>query len=454
MPPMDSRLAGRLLQQSPTGWAIDTPAIFVGNHAAESMPGDLGVLDSVGLGEGQPIWNRMVTIINARRIDFCGLMGGFDKRKHNFFDMPTFRRALSNTFGKQWIELAMTSAEFAEICEPYLTRKPNHRGEATSMILWHQFAEDMQKLADEGRPTRSFLDRLEEIERRENMSKWLMNEYQVTEPELRLAFAYFKDRVLMMSKRGLTDGFRRMDADHKGSLSSAELRDFFFSGGADVPAYINDRTINVLVDWSDLSGDDVIDYNELSSVILCDDILAFAALVPDKKAVSKKKMAAERPIGSRGAKAEDVQMAQKTIVERCLLNCKTQADVFSALDADGSNTLTREEVLVFLKKFHLVDYMPAGKKAKRVKGDLSLPLIETVLDLLDKITVEAGKQAKPGDVHIDAFRRLFDTHSRSGELIDILDTAGYPNPYPTDDAITFQEYSDYSGAAIGTKSAP
>ena len=35
--------------------------------------------------------------------------------------------------------------------------------------------------------------------------------------------------------------------------------------------------------------DDQIDYNELSAVILCEDILEFALLVPDKKMVSQEK---------------------------------------------------------------------------------------------------------------------------------------------------------------------
>ena len=34
------------------------------------------------------------------------------------------------------------------------------------------------------------------------------------------------------------------------------------------PYYVNKNTIDVLIDWADVSGDDEIDYNELSKVLL------------------------------------------------------------------------------------------------------------------------------------------------------------------------------------------
>ena len=39
----------------------------------------------------------------------------------------------------------------------------------------------------------------------------------------------------MYSKRGLTDGFRRIDTDHKGSLSGSELMQFFMNDGTPQP---------------------------------------------------------------------------------------------------------------------------------------------------------------------------------------------------------------------------
>ena len=38
----------------------------------------------------------------------------------------------------------MTSAELQEICVPYLTRKPNARGEPAAFVMWQKFANDMQ----------------------------------------------------------------------------------------------------------------------------------------------------------------------------------------------------------------------------------------------------------------------------------------------------------------------
>ena len=121
----------------------------------------------------------------------------------------------------------MTQAEFAEITEPYLTRAPLQNGEPMALVQWRQFAQDLQMLAETGRPTADFLERLAAVESRDRASVMLTKEYNVTLDELKLAFEYFKDRINVYSKRGLTDGFRRIDTDHKGSLQGEELRKFF-----------------------------------------------------------------------------------------------------------------------------------------------------------------------------------------------------------------------------------
>ena len=41
-----------------------------------TLPGDLGALDSQGMGEGMPIWRRFAVIIRARRIDITEVMRG------------------------------------------------------------------------------------------------------------------------------------------------------------------------------------------------------------------------------------------------------------------------------------------------------------------------------------------------------------------------------------------
>ena len=99
-----------------------------------TLPGDLATLDTIGMGEGEPIWDRMAKIIRSRRLDCRQLMAGFDRAHKGFFDLATLRRALSNAFGNQWTELAMTQAEFAEITEPYLTRAPLQNGEPMALV--------------------------------------------------------------------------------------------------------------------------------------------------------------------------------------------------------------------------------------------------------------------------------------------------------------------------------
>ena len=47
-----------------------------------SFPGDVASLDSIGMGEGQPIWTRMALIIRNRRLDVRVLMAGFDRNRY------------------------------------------------------------------------------------------------------------------------------------------------------------------------------------------------------------------------------------------------------------------------------------------------------------------------------------------------------------------------------------
>eukprot|EP00966_Prymnesium_polylepis_P315594 7292316-Prymnesium_polylepis.1 len=100
-----------------------------GRDIINALPGDMSALASIGLGEGLPIWERMAVIIRTRRFNVRDLMAGFDRNNYGFIDLPTFQRALCNAFGNQWVELAMTTQEFREITEPYLTRKPQRDGE-------------------------------------------------------------------------------------------------------------------------------------------------------------------------------------------------------------------------------------------------------------------------------------------------------------------------------------
>ena len=75
----------------------------------------------------------------------------------------------------------MTPAEFNQVVEPYITRKPMRDGEPGALVMWVQYASDLQQLADERRPGKDLLDRLAFIEAKEKASAALVDEYGVTE---------------------------------------------------------------------------------------------------------------------------------------------------------------------------------------------------------------------------------------------------------------------------------
>lgn len=203
-----------------------SPAIERLMYSEATMPGDVATMDSTGIAEGQSIWNRMAALIRARSLDVRILMDAHDRRNYGFVDIPTFRRSLCYAFGNQWIDLAMTSEELKEICAPYLTRKPNAKGEPEAFVMWQKFTTDLQALADKKRPTNDFLARLAEVEAREKASAALVAEYGVTEFELKSCLFAIKDRLLTYNK-SLNDAFRRIDGSGNGFISSEEIKTFF-----------------------------------------------------------------------------------------------------------------------------------------------------------------------------------------------------------------------------------
>jgi len=243
------------------------------------------------------------------------------------------------------------------------------------------------------------------VEAREKASQALMEKYGVTEPELKMAFAYFVERVTTYSKRGLTDGFRRMDRDHKGTLSGEELKAFFIDGAADAPWYINERTIYVLVDWADLNEDDQIDYNEISAVMQCADVLEFAAMLPKKKAESQKSNILGRKVGKRGLTAQDILDCQKSIKEKLRMlgggGNNAVAAIKSYLDKDGSGSVNREEIKMMCVTFDIIRHK--DKKTGMMKGDLSVAHVDTLLDVVDKIAKDVGVEVDGVKVDIDVF---------------------------------------------------
>ena len=390
----------------------------------QEMPGDILALASEGMGEGKPIWDRMCVIISARRFDVRQLMAGFDTRNRGFFDQATFARALANAFGNQWVELAMTTPEFQQVCNPYLTRKPADAGIAgapESLVLWHQFAADLQKMAETRQPADGFLARLAAVEERERLGQMLQQEYSVTEPELKLAFKYFKDRISVYSKRGLTDGFRRIDKDNKGTLCATEIMQFFHETHG--PYYVNERTIAVLVDWADLNGDDEISYEELSAVLQCDDLLQMLALVPDKKAVSQEKKERERIVNKeRGVSAQALRDAQEVVVNRFLERFPSARQALAFLDADGSGAVSREEFKTHLKGINLLSHKEK-KTGRVVKGAMTTNEADALLDAVDIISTSMGGRSHAYRIDLTAFARIFEKDA-NGHTVDILELAG------------------------------
>ena len=250
----------------------------------------------------------------------------------------------------------------------------------------------------------------------------MVDEYGVTEWELKSAFQYFKDTIELMSKYGLTHGFRRIDTDHKGSLSAAEIK-AFFTMNASCPDFVNDRTINVLVDWADLNGDDEISYEELSAVLQCDDLLQLLALVPDKKAVSQEKKERERIVNKeRGVSAQALRDAQEVVVNRFLERFPSPRQALAFLDADGSGAGSREEFKTHLKGINLLSHKEK-KTGRVVKGAMTTNEADALLDAVDIISTSMGGRSHAYRIDLTAFARIFEKDA-NGHTVDILELAG------------------------------
>jgi len=97
--------------------------------------------------------------VRQRNLDLRLLLDGYDKRRRGFMPLTTFRRALACAFSQQWLELAMTTAEFQLITEPYLTRKPVARGDPEACIMWRMFANDLNNYAGDVNENEAFFAR-------------------------------------------------------------------------------------------------------------------------------------------------------------------------------------------------------------------------------------------------------------------------------------------------------
>ena len=345
------------------------------------MPGDLAVLDSIGLGEGQNIWERMAAIIRARRLDVRILLDAHDRRNCGLVDLDTFRRALCYAFGNNWIELAMTSAEFDEVVKPYLTRNPNKPGDPAGFVFWQKFSVDLQTLADRHTHTDKFMARLTQIEAHERVCAKLEKEYGVTEYELKTVFAALKHRLSThggSGGAGLTGAFRRMDTNHGGTVRAEEIKKFLIQtqrGMEDVPM----RVLDCIIDLCDADGDGEINYAELSKMILCDDIIELLSLVPDKTIVKEDKKAIK--VGSRGCTVGELQAAQQAIKAALMLKHKGVQQALRAMDTKGDGTLSRQEIIAMLHQYRLIKHTDYYTGV--VFGEFSMAVADTLIDYVD-----------------------------------------------------------------------
>jgi Ca2+-binding EF-hand superfamily protein len=355
-----------------------------GSGQYTEMPGDFALLDSVGLAEGQGIWERMAALIRRQRLDVRILLDAHDRKNQGKVDMDTFRRALCYAFGNVWIELAMTSAEFNQITKPYLTRTPNNPGEPEGFVAWQKFATDLQTLADKRTHSDTFMQQLTKVEARERVEADLMKNYGVTVYELKKTFRDLKN-VLMLkagsSSHLVTAAFRNMDRDHTGKIGSAEIKKYLDTaqrGNEKISA----KVMDCIVDLCDNDGDGEVDYNELSHMILCDDIIELLALVPDKTKKCGQQMKDSQIIGWRNVTAKELQEAQKAIKERMMIKYKDIHTGLRKIDTKGDGILSRDEIKAMLQTLELLKHVNYHTGA--VHGSITPACADTLIDYVDK----------------------------------------------------------------------
>ena len=218
-----------------------------------TMPGDVAFMGSVGTAEGEPIWNRMAAIIRKHALDIRLLMDAHDRRNRGFVDVSTFRRSLCYAFGNQWIELAMTSIEFEEICTPYKSRAPHAKGEPEAFIMWQKFASDLQTLANTRRPSQNFLAKLEQVEAKERLDQELQAKWGLDIFTLTSALHAIKERLLTYNT-SINKAFQRIDANNNGTVSRAEILAFFKD--AHIGNIVSTSTLDVIMAYCDENNDD------------------------------------------------------------------------------------------------------------------------------------------------------------------------------------------------------
>ena len=126
-------------------------------------------------------------------------------------------------------------------------------------------------------------------------------------------------------------------------------------------------------------------------------------------------------MGKRGATAEMVKKAHLQIVGKLLERMKTIKQVITYLDGDGSGSLERGEIKQKLRSFGILEFKDT--LTGKVKGDVSIKVMDTIFDLVDRVAELTGgvpSEQNEGKIAIGAFAKGLFTQDSMGYPVDVL----------------------------------
>jgi hypothetical protein len=295
-----------------------------------TMPGDALGVSPRHPPVSHPPKERMAQIIRERSLDIVHLMDDFLKRpaysrmptrNRAFLDVQTFRRALCYAMGDQWTRLAMTSAEFKDLCNEFV--RPDNTfydkdkgvdvqgfGQPEPLVLWLPFAYEVQKLADGDKYT--------------------------------------------LKLRGAMNAEQQALYDKSVADAKAAEEEYAAHAGLDIgKAGTGHLTSNTA-----------------------------EAMERLRMSQLEQKRAEARPVGVRGATVGQVNAAKKLICDRLIQKNATIRKALKDIDESGDGVLSRDEVKKFLKDQNLLKYFDFLTGTTR--GDLDPKVVETLLDMVDE----------------------------------------------------------------------
>ena len=161
----------------------------------------------------------------------------------------------------------------------------------------------------------------------------------------------------------------------------------------------------------------------------------FAALVPNKKAKSQDAKDRQMKIGTRGCNVGEVKEAQFKICDGLInrgsgdLRQNNLRSVLAYLDIYENGMISREEFKTKLKQIDLIKHV---KPDKKVKGDIEVAVVDTLLDVVDEVARKI-EEMMPGDqggsledakVNLAAFAKGCFSQDGFGGFVSIFEVAG------------------------------